>query len=195
MKKWIIFLLVSLLLLSGCKTVPSNPDTQTVPSESVESNGVLSSDTSRGVGVLLNYADETRIVFQGEFGLFGYDLEKREVTFAFNLMHYLGTANFQGAEDGAVVRVSSDGSTVLVYRVDDIDDIQKDAFLVDFATGAVQEVVYAPLENSVSALDFEDGSLGQLIREGENGAVGTVSDLRFERDGASWLIFENYQFA
>lgn len=194
MKNWIIFLLVSLLLFSGCTTVPSNPETQTVPSESVESNGVLSSDTSIGVGVLLNYADETKIVFQGEFGMFGYDLEKREVTFAFDLMHHLGTANFQGAEDSAVVRVSSDGSTVLVYRVDGLDNIQENAFLVDFTTGAVQEVVYAPLENSVSALDFEDGSHGRLISEGENGAVGTVTDLRFERNGESWLIFENYPF-
>lgn len=195
MKNWIVSLLVSLLVLSGCTTVPSNPETQAVPSESVESNSILSPDTSVGVGVLLNYADDTKIVFQGEFGLFGYDLEKHEIVFAFDLKHHLGTANFQGAEDCAVVRVSSDGSTVLVYRVDDIDDIQEDAFVVDFATGEVQAVAYAPLENSVSALDFEDGSRGQLISEGENGAVGTVSDLRFERDGESWLIFENYPFA
>lgn len=195
MKNWIIFISVFLMLFSGCTVGPNNADTQTVPSESVESNGVLSPDTSIGVGVLLNYADETRIVFQGEFGLFGYDLERREVTFAFDLMHHLGTANFQGAEDSAVVRVSSDGSTIQVYRVDGLDNIRENAFLVDFTTGEVEEMVYAPLENSVSALDFEDSSHGRLISEGENGAVGTVTDLRFERNGESWLIFENYPFA
>ena len=48
--------------------------------------------------------------------MFGFDLEKNEVRFSFNLKEAIGTTNSQGTEDVAVVQVSSDGTQIEVYN-------------------------------------------------------------------------------
>jgi hypothetical protein len=150
----------------------------------------ISKETPVGVGVLLNYADDKTIIFQGEFGLFGYDLANKRITFSVDLEKAVGITAFQGSESCAVVRVAADGSQIQLYNSDTKDPV----YYIDPSKGTYTLGPYQEMENAFDPIKLEDGSMGELGSTNPAGAVGTIGELCFRRDNQVWLIFENWDF-
>lgn len=185
MKKFLLLLAVCLFaaLFSGCQV-----EKGIQPNVSEVRN--LQADTPVGTGTYLNYVDEKFLVFQAEFGLFGFDLEKNEVRFSFDLQKAIGTTNFQGTEDVAVVHVSSDGTQIEVYSSADPDT----AYYIQTSDGSYEKTKRQKFEYVFGA-GPDNPNWGDLFSENDVGAVGTVTDVQFTRGGKTWRIFENYDFS
>lgn len=148
----------------------------------------ITQDTSVGVGTYLNYADNSFIIFQGEFGLFGYDLTLKKVTFAVDLETAVGATAFQGLEDVAAVNVTLDGSVAQVYATDD----NSETYYINTHNGSYYIAPYKQLEAEFDPLSLEDGNMGVMGSTNPLGTVGTLGELCFYRNGEEWLIFANY---
>ena len=164
MDKKTILLAVCLLvaLFSGCQTEKDNQPNVLEVSD-------LQPDTNVGVGTYLNYVDEKLLVFQAEFGLFGFDLEKNEVRFSFDLQKAIGTTNFQGTEDVAIVNVSSDGTQIEVYSSAKPDT----AYYIRTSDGSYEKTNRQKFEDVFDA-ESDNNVWGDLFSENSSGAVGTV---------------------
>ena len=162
----------------------------------------LSADTTTGVGVFLDYANDNIVVFHGYFGLFIYSLSEQKLALAVDLNATLGTSNIQGSS-GAAVRVSADGKTVLLYRYDESGPPEK-AFYID--TDTPMQFVYSdyiPLDSvfdgfadlreagadpntfSDMAVKFDDGY-------GYINCGNTIGGLTYVRGDAEYKVFDGW---
>ncbi|NLN83838.1 MAG: hypothetical protein GX138_05670 [Firmicutes bacterium] len=107
--------------------------------------------------------------------MFGFDLEKNEVRFSFNLKEAIGTTNSQGTEDVAVVQVSSDGTQIEVYNSANPEV----AHYIQTRDASYKKANHQKFEHSFNAGSYK-GNLGELFSEDSFGTVGTVwmSNLR-----------------
>jgi len=135
----------------------------------------LTAETSAGVVVKTDYVDEEKIVFHGSFGVFVYDLKKKEITMAVDLLKAVGTRDLQGGSV-ADVRVSPDGKTLRLCRMDGIDP-HGDACRIDLESW---KVTYTPLAQMDAA----------KIPYGSGGVSGrTLGELVYTRGVNTWKLF------
>lgn len=149
----------------------------------------LRPDTPVGVAVFLDYVDETILIFQADFGLFCYDLEKNEIRFSFDLQRAVGTTAFQGTEAVAAVHVSLDGTRMEVFNTEKPDT----AYYFQISDGSYEKTDRKPFGDFFNSGLYENEQ-GRLFSEDDIGAVGTVMDVQFTRGDKTWRIFENYDF-
>ncbi len=135
----------------------------------------LTAETSTGIAVKLDYVDEDKIVFHGSFGVFVYDLKKKEITMAVDLLKAVGTRDLQGGSV-ADIRVSPDGKTLRLCRMDGIDP-HGDACWINLESWAV---TYAPWAQMDAA----------QIPYGSGGMSGeTLGELTYTRGANAWKLF------
>ncbi len=212
--KQLSLLLASVLLLTAlasCSqpqaTEPSMPGETTLPTEETFPKGTvdysvqnLSPDAPLGIGALLRYVDEDFIVFQSDPGLFGYDLQKREIVFSFDLQKAVGTTAYEGSQEGAAVRVSSDGTCAEVYGVFDSERENQVGevgyFYIDTSDGSyVRKDTRTPIEEffDVTWYEFEAKyAMGNMNPDSPEGNIGTAKDLKFVRGEEVWYVFEDF---
>lgn len=149
----------------------------------------ITPDTEVGIGWFLNYADENFIIFQGDFGLIGYDLTEKKITFAMDLEACVGAVGFQGSDPSvvAIVRVTPDGRLAQVYAADGTSD----TYYINTHEGTYYIAPNEPLEAWVNPNIYEDSRTGTVSTINTMG-TGTLSETCFVRNGEMWMIFDGY---
>ncbi len=142
---------------------------------------ILMSDDSIGAAVLLDYADDKKIVFHGYFGLFIYDLTTEKITFHADLTSAIGINYVQG-DNYVEVLVSGDGKTIMAYPNDTLGNYENvTALYVDIETGEYEFRKYEPMDIT---LELFDSSLLQ-------GA--TISELKYVTNDREYLLFDGFE--
>lgn len=168
----------------------------------------LTSDSSMGIEVLLDYADDDIVVFHGYFGVFVYDLNAGRIRRAVDFNKTLGCTYVNGSVIVSVA-VSDDGKTVQLYLYgieSDMADMGLDpdaAWYLDTVSGVLTKGVYEKLENpfkglvpseqyqvgSYQGVQFPDG-MAYISYAGYT--VGTLGELRYIRgDNTVLQLFED----
>ena len=149
---------------------------------------VLKADDSVGVGVLLDYADDEKIIFHGYFGLFIYDLVKEEIIFNVDLKQAIGINNIQGSPSVDVL-VSKDGKKLMIAKIGDNgsepEQSKESAVYIDTETGDYYCAPYKRFESLFSQLDqysYSESFVGE-----------TLGELVYTKDGKEYLVFEKYK--
>jgi hypothetical protein len=166
----------------------------------------LAADTSAGIEILLDYADDDIVVFHGYFGAFVYDLNESVITSAVDFSKTLGCTNVNGSVV-VDVAVSADGKTVqlclsgveaemLQMRLD-----PDEAWYIDTKSGTLSRGAYEKLADrfdnfvapesregmtSFNAIAFPDGD-AYLTCDGN-----TLGSLVYIRGDMLWLLFDGY---
>ncbi len=142
---------------------------------------ILMADDSIGAAVLLDYADDEKIVFHGYFGLFIYDLTTEKITFHADLTAAIGVNYVQG-DNYAEVLVSGDGKTVMAYQNDTLGNYENvTALYVDIETGEHEFRKYEPMDVTV---ELFDSSLLQGM---------TISELKYVTNDREYLLFDGFK--
>ncbi|MBQ2733326.1 MAG: hypothetical protein IJF74_04135 [Clostridia bacterium] len=139
----------------------------------------LSAET--GVGVDLAYESEDLIIFYGNIGLFGYDLNKKEILFAVDLMKAVGVEGSIQGSRGTSVEVSVDGKTIVVSDYDAEDEIRRKTCYID-----VSELTYSIAEYEPLSDVFERDTAKGYIYPGVR-----LEQVKYIADGNEWVIFGN----
>lgn len=152
----------------------------------------LSPATETGDALFLDYADDTILIFHGEFGLFVYEWEQEAVTVAHDLVDLMGRNTVTG-EASVQVRISTDGSTVMLFGQGQ-NGPSEGALYLDPHTGKtwsdfyglLPDVIVSDTENPAVFL-LENGTTGRL-----SSADGTVGSLIYEENGLTIRLFDRY---
>lgn len=163
-------------------SLPTQPISELAPRS-------ITPDTPVGMGCYLNYADEDYIIFQGDFGLFGYDLNERRITFAMDLNACVGASGFQGSDLSLLCSVSVERNRRLVQVR--AADGSSDTYYLNTWEGTYYTAPYKYMEEPFDPLTLEDGALGALSTTNTQG-TGTLNELCFRRRGEVWMLFEGY---
>lgn len=226
MKKAVCLFLFLILLIpaGGCGASGNPPSPSETPvsetpvpatarvSPSPEASGEnaaptgLSAEDSVGPDVLIDYADESIVVFHGWFGVFVYDIGKRTITSAVDLNRTVGDSDIQGSVSAAV-SVSGDGSTVQISLRGPRDDMKDKgldpdtAWYLDTQSGSLTRGSYQPLSSPFSNYAGNTNK-GVLVSSNEipfpDGAAYMAGDdmtlggLRYVRGTLSLHVFEGY---
>ncbi|HPT61971.1 MAG TPA: hypothetical protein PLN81_10330 [Bacillota bacterium] len=143
----------------------------------------LDLNANPGVGIRLVFESDRFIIFYGDFGLFGYDLKNREITFSVDFIKAFGKKGSVQGEYGTAVEVSHDGrNIVLTYTDPDNPEDVKDAYFIDVPTLTYTRGEYRPIENAFS----RENAVGYIRTTGE---IGTTLYIRGDK---VWLVFDNY---
>ena len=184
---------------------PEAAETESPAADENYAPDALTAETSAGIEVCLDYADDDIVVFHGYFGVFVYDLNAGRITSAVDLMKTVGCNNINGSVIAAV-DVNSDGKTVQMYLVgveDEMTDMGLDpdvAWYLSTTDGVLSKGVYEKLKNpfqglapagqteatSFDGVRFADGMA--FISLGGN----MLGDLRYVRADRIWRLFDGY---
>ena len=144
---FIIIVLAVIMCIGLTACLSSNPRTEaedTNLSEISIEKIDLSAPTE--VGVDLAYESDGFIIFYGSIGLFGYDLNNKEITFAVDFMKAVGIeGNIQGSR-GTSVEVSADGETVIISDYDAEKNIRHKTCYIDIPTLTYTIADYKPMD-------------------------------------------------
>lgn len=132
-----------------------------------------------GVEVKIDFENADLIIFHGDFGLFGYDLNKQEIIFSVDFIKAAGIEGSVQGSRGTAVDVSGDGETIIISYYDVEKDIRGMACYINVPTLTYIYGEYRPLEST-----FQSDSTRGYIRTGLE--IGT---LRYIRDDKEWLLF------
>ncbi len=125
---------------------------------------VLTADMDWGAdGAVLDYADESRVIFHGYFGLFVYDMEKQALMGAVDL-EPIGCHYTQGS-DACEVAVEADGSKVYLSSLPSnmmfVYDVEAQTLIMEpHDTNCFKLQENVPRDGS--SLVSEDGTIGNL---------------------------------
>ena len=178
------FIIVALALimcigLTACLSSNPQPDTeQPNLSEIAIENIDLSASTE--VGVDLAYESDDFIIFYGNIGLFGYDLNKKEITFAVDFMKAVGIEGSIQGSRGTSVEVSADGKTIVISDYDVEQDVRHKTCYIDIPTLTYTIADYKPLDNV-----FERDAAKGYIYPGVK-----VEQVKYMNDNNEWIIFD-----
>ena len=142
----------------------------------------LNLSANPGVGVRLDYESEDFIVFHGNFGLFGYDLNKREILFSVDFVKAIGIAGSVQGSHGSAVEVSDDGKTIMLYEYDVETETRGEACYIDVPTLTYTLGEYMPMDSVFS----HDNAVGYIM------TTTVIETLYYARGDKEWLLFENY---
>ena len=186
-KRYPLFLLVVILGvviivgLSACTVADRN-------SKEIDVRGIaiaelaldnLDLHANPGVGVMLDFESEKFIVFHGNFGLFGYDLEKQNITFSVDFIKAVGIEGSVQGSHGTAVNVSGDGQSIAVYEYDVPTEIKGEVCYIDVPTLTYTRGEYRSMENTFESSD----AVGQII------ATVEIGTLRYTKGDQVWLLF------
>ena len=207
---------------STAETMPTESPNVSAPVDASVTDGqtervgfapdALTADTSVGIEVLLDYADDDIVVFHGYFGVFIYDLNECAITNAVDFTKTLGCTNINGSVV-VCVAVSDDGKTVQLYLAgmeSEMLDMGFDpdtAWYLDTESGTVTRDVYEqitspftdlvvsnqPGASTYMGVEFPDGMayISYNGTQGEN-SIGTLSELTYVRGDMVWPLFDGY---
>lgn len=189
MKKCIfslLFVTILLFSLAACSNTEENANTQqndvaeSLSLSEIEVEEIdLSADT--GVGVDLVYESDDFIVFYGSIGLFGYDLEKENISFSVDFMKAIGIDGSVQGSRGAYVEVSTDGKTLIISDYDVEQDQHYKTCYIDIPTQTYAIKEYEPLADA-----FVRDSIKGYIYPGVK-----TEQVKYILDSCEWLVFEN----
>lgn len=144
---------------------------------------MLTANDTIGVGVVLDYADDQKIVFHGYFGLFVYDIKKEKLTFVADLNYAFGTNRIQGDTFVDVI-ISGDGKNLVAFKNGLIkEDEAISALYVNLTTLEHEFKAYQPFESIYSVPDEQSSAF--------TGA--TIGELKYITDQREILLFKNYK--
>lgn len=182
----LFFMAILMLSLVACSDTNENANTQqngaaeALSLSEIEIEEIdLSADT--GVGVDLVYESDDFIIFYGSIGLFGYDLEKKEISFAIDFMKAIGIDGSVQGSRGACVEVSTDGKTLIVSDYDVAQDQHYKTCYIDIPTQTYAIKEYEPLDDA-----FAHDSIKGYIYPGVK-----TEQVKYILGGREWLVFEN----
>lgn len=188
MKKVIalVLALVCVLGLVGCSNSDNEQDNHNV-TENTRANlseiavdEPLDLEASSGVGVEIAFESEDILIFYGNFGLFGYDLNAKEITFSVDFVKAVGIEGSVQGSYGIAVDVSKDGNTVVIseYNVD--GEIRGKTCYIDIPSLTYEHGEYQPLENFFSKENIR-GSVYPGVKIGQ---------IKYMLDENEWSLFE-----
>lgn len=189
MKKYIFslfFVTILLFSLAACSNTEENANTQqndvaeSLSLSEIEVEEIdLSADT--GVGVDLVYESDDFIIFYGSIGLFGYDLEKENISISVDFMKAIGIDGSVQGSRGAYVEVSTDGKTLIISDYDVEQDQHYNTCYIDIPTQTYAIKEYEPLADA-----FARDSIKGYIYPGVK-----TEQVKYILDSCEWLVFEN----
>lgn len=192
MKKRISLIVIVSLLVSLCACAPLQSTETTaatgpkvVAPDSLELLAVeaLDGEASGGIGYVIIYEDADRVIFNGEYGLFAYDLVQREMIFSVDYRKTHGTLGSIQGDTGIYAEASPDGMEIMFcYYENGAEQEYSDAYYIDVAamtwrTGEFQEL---------------DEEFDRDLVEGEVNPGMTIKEARYERSGETWDVFAEY---
>ena len=133
--------------LIGCSQAPTDDQPTKKSLSEIALDMPLAPTTEVGVGVELIYESDDRIIFYGEFGLFGYDLNAKDFLFSIDFLKAVGEQGAVQGSHGAVASASKDGKTIILYEYDITDGVIGEACYVDVPTLTYATGEYRPLED------------------------------------------------
>lgn len=135
---------------------------------------------STEVGVELAYESDDFIIFYGSIGLFGYDLNKKEIIFAVDLMKAVGIEGSIQGSRGTSVEVSTDGKKIIISDYDVERNVRHKTCYIDVPTLTYTISDYKPLDKT-----FERDSAKGYIYPGVK-----VGQVKYIIDSKEWIIFD-----
>jgi len=134
---------------------------------------------STDVGVELAYESADFIIFYGSIGLFGYDLNKEQITFAVDLIKAVGAEGSIQGSRGTSVKVSADGKTIVVSDYDSVQDVRYKTCYIDIPKLTYTVADYKPLD-SVFDRDTAKGYIYPGVK---------TEQVKYITDEKEWVIF------
>ena len=169
--------------------------TDPAPTQTTEQPGKLAAlavenldlQAEAGIDLPLVYESDNLIIFWGAFGIFGYDLEKEEITFSVDFKKLYGE-DAEPYVQGSVmtsVEATEDGTKLAVhYGNPNQPDVGKEPCYIDLANGTWTFSAEAPAGDTYISFDSET-RLGDLI---PGGTIGGTTYMRGEK---TWKIFQS----
>lgn len=186
MKKCIalVLMLICVLGVVGCSN--SNNDNYDVTEgakaklSEISIAEPLDLEMSSGVGVEIAFESEDMLIFYGDFGLFGYDLNTNELKFSVDFVKAVGIeGNVQGSY-GVSVDVSEDGNTIVISEYNVETETRGKTCYIDIPSLTYEYAEYQPLENA-----FQKENVKGSIYPGVK-----ISKIKYMIDGKEWSLFE-----
>lgn len=192
MKKCTLFVMVISLLVGLCACNASVSEDTTVSTEpkvpapdSLELLAVESLDGDRegGVGAIVIYEDEERVIFYTDYGLFAYDLAGRKMIFSVDFIKAYGVEGSVQGDTGTYAAASPDGMKIVLHYIDDVEQEDKyDAYYIDAAAMTWQ----------TGKLQYLDETFDRDLVEGEVIPGGSIKGTCYQRNGEKWDVFAEY---
>ncbi len=133
------------------------------------------------------YESDDTIIFWGIFGLFGYNLERDEITFSVDFKKLYGEDAIpyvQGSSGLTVVCATADGTKLVIYYYNqDQPGVGELPCYIDLTADTWEFSAEAP--EGVEYIDYDsEEHLGELI---PGGTIGWTTYIRGEK---TWKIFQ-----
>lgn len=142
------------------------------------------------IGFRIVYESDDYIVFNNSYGLWGYDLSGRHLTFNMDLVKTFGEeARLQGEYDPYGVRIecSADGKSIVVSCADrdtsSDPEVDRNAYYLDIPTLTYQRSEYRKIENRY----YEENAVGEII------SGSTLIGSEYVRGDETWDLFVEYE--
>ena len=161
-------------LFSNPRSTAGQPNLSEIEIENID----LSASTE--VGVDLVYESDDFIIFYGSIGLFGYDLDKKEIMFAVDFVKAVGIDGSVQGSRGTSVEVSADGKTIVISDYDAEKDVRHKTCYIDIPTLTYTVADYEPLEHV-----FERDDAKGVIYPGVK-----IEQIKYRIGGKEWMVFD-----
>ena len=138
----------------------------------------LDLEASSGVGVEIAFESEDMLIFYGDFGLFGYDLNTSVVTFSVDFVKAVGIKGSVQGSYGTAVEVSGDGNTIIISEYDAEREIRGKTCYIHIPSLTYEHGEYQPLENV-----FRQEDIKGYVYPGVK-----ISQIKYIRDGREWNL-------
>lgn len=186
MKKYItlVLALVCVFVLVGCSN-SNNEDYGAVEKTKANLSEIaveepLDLEASSGIGVEIAFESKDIIVFYGDFGLFGYDLNTNELKFSVDFVKAIGIEGSVQGSCGTAVDVSEDGNTVVISEYTVETETRGKACYIDVPSLTYERGEYEPLENPFNKENIK-GSVYPGVK---------IRQIKYMLDGKEWSLFE-----
>jgi hypothetical protein len=173
-----LVLAVVLLGLTGCSDSGGSEHAKSTLSEIAVAEP-LDLETSSGVGVEIAFESEDMLIFYGEFGLFGYDLNTKELKFSVDFVKAVGIEGSVQGSYGTAVDVSEDGNTVVISEYIVETETRGKTCCIDVPSLTYERGEYEPPEHLFDREEVK-GSVYPGVK---------ISQIKYTLDGKEWLPF------
>ena len=172
--------LIMCIGLTACLSANPKPDKN---QSNLSEISIEKIDLSAGteVGVDLAYESDDFIIFYGNIGLYGYDLNKKEITFAVDFMKAVGVEGSIQGSRGTSVEVSADGKTIVISDYDVEKNIRHKTCYIDIPALTYKIADYKPMDNA-----FDRENAKGYIYPGVK-----MEQVKYIIGDKEWIIFEN----
>lgn len=141
----------------------------------------LDGDQFGGIGAIIIYEDEERVIFFTEYGLFAYDLAERKMLFSVDHVKAYGTTGSVQGETGTYAATSPDGMEIVLYYT--APNQVFDAYYIDVASMTWRTGEFRDLDEVFDRYSLVEGEVNPGV---------TIKEAYYERDGEVWDVFAEY---